>query len=100
MVDAWNELEAFGIRPISRISTDSKRYKSLVARLGQYSVDDILKAIEEVKHSKFLQGVNGKSWTIDFDWFVKPSNFPKVLEGNYRDKSPTGKKDWSFLEAR
>ena len=27
-------------------------------------------------------------WIITFDWFVKPSNFPKVLEGNYNRRKP------------
>ena len=97
IVDAWNELESVGISPVTKIGSDSKRYASLVARLRQYSVEDFLKAIDEIRHSKFLQGNNNRSWMINFDWFVRPSNFPKVLEGNYRDKSGGGK-DWSFLE--
>ena len=27
-----------------------------------------------------------KGW-FNFEWFVRPSNFPKVLEGNYIDPS-------------
>ena len=45
-----------------------------------------MQAIDNIKNSDYLQGkVN--DWKITFDWFVKPNNFPKVLEGNYNNKS-------------
>lgn len=83
IVDAWNELEAYGIKKISKLTTTSTRYKSLMARIKQYSVDDVLAAIDRIKQSDFLQGSSRKGWVITFDWFVCPNNFPKVLEGNY-----------------
>ncbi len=71
------------IKPVSRILSSSNRYKMLTARLKQYSTDDVLKAIENIRQSDFLKGNNDRGWIITFDWFVKPNNFPKVLEGNY-----------------
>lgn len=70
------------------MTRSSKRYQSLVARIKEYSVDDVLTAIDKIRHSKFLQGRSGskRAWVITFDWFVLPSNFPKVLEGNYDDE--------------
>ena len=87
VVDAWNSLSEYGIKPISKLTSGTKRYDSLVARLNQYGLDDILKAIENIKHSDFLQGKTS-NWFIKFDWFVKPNNFPKVLEGNYNNTNP------------
>ena len=29
---------------------------------------------------------SSRQWQITFDWFVRPNNFPKVLDGNYDDK--------------
>ena len=85
-VEEWNSLAEYGIKSISRIDCNSKRYKSLVARINQYGVDDVLKAIDNIRHSDFLQGKHkGKPWQITFDWFVLPNNFPKVLEGNYNN---------------
>ena len=98
IVEAWNTLADCGVPPVSKISTDSKRYKALVARLNQYSVDDILKAVTEVRKSQFLQGHNNRGWVITFDWFVKPSNLPKVLEGNY-NKTKGETRDFSWLDA-
>lgn len=87
VVDAWNSLSEYGIKPISKLTVGTKRYDSLVARLKKYGLDDVIKAIENIKHSDFLQGNTG-DWFITFDWFVKPNNFPKVLEGNYNNTNP------------
>lgn len=85
-VSKWNELSEFGIKPVTRCNSGSKRYNSLCARIRECGIEDVINAIEKIKNSDFLQGKNGKGWTITFDWFVLPSNFPKVLEGNYDNK--------------
>ena len=88
-VEAWNSLSDCGIKPISKMTNTSKRYQSLVARIKEYGVDDVLIAIDKIRYSKFLQGRSGSKrvWIVTFDWFVLPNNFPKVLEGNYDDKN-------------
>ena len=85
IVAAWNQLEAYGIKSVIKLSSKSKRYDCLVARLKEYGEENILKAIENIKQSNFLQGKSSdrRKWFITFDWFVLPNNFPKVLEGNY-----------------
>lgn len=87
VVDAWNSLSDCGIKPVHKISSGTKRYECLIARIRQYGVDEVLNAISRIRCSKFLQGRSGgkRQWTIKFDWFVLPNNFPKVLEGNYDD---------------
>lgn len=90
IVEAWNELGAYGIKTISRISSKSKRYRNLIARLKEYSIDDVLTAIDNIKASDYLRGKNKYGWVITFDWFVLPSNFPKVLEGNYNGNRQQG----------
>ena len=85
-VEAWNSLAEYGIKPVSKISSKSKRGEMLIARIKEYGVEDVLKAIEKIKGSSFLQGKTKVSvqW-FDFEWFVRPNNFPKVLEGKYDD---------------
>lgn len=87
IVDEWNTLEKFGIQPVKRLANNSDRYKMLIRRINEYSEEDVLQAIENIKHSKFLQGKSNsrKTWVITFDWFVRPNNFPKVFEGQYND---------------
>lgn len=87
IVEAWNELQDYGIKPISKLSAGTKRYTSLMARIKQYNAADILAAIDRIKSSEFLQGKNKNGWAITFDWFVLPNNFHKVLEGNYDNKN-------------
>lgn len=89
-LDAWNTLSQHGIKPVSRMSSNSTRFKCLVARIREYGVDNVLKAIEKVAQSDFLQGkTNANAGWFNFDWFVKPNNFPKVLDGNYDNKPNT-----------
>ena len=91
IVDSWNELEKYGIAPIRRFSETGTRIKNVRARLKEYGEDGVREAIGNIHYSDFLKGRNGKGWTITFDWFIKPSNFQKVIEGNY-GKKPAEKK--------
>lgn len=85
IIAEWNTLSQFGIKEISKICEGTQRQKWLSARLRQYPEEDFMSAIENIRHSGFLQGKNKRGWTITFDWFLRPNNFPKVLEGNYND---------------
>lgn len=86
IIEAWNSL---GLQQIQKITADSSRGKMLKARVAEYGVDEVLRAIEKVRSSDFLRG--SKDFLITFEWFVKPNNFPKVLEGNYDNRG--GKKE-------
>ena len=88
VIASWNKLSEYGISPVMRITGGSKRYNCLRARLREYGKDAVLEAIENIKTSDFLQGKVKNDWMITFDWFVLPSNFPKVLEGNYNRRKP------------
>ena len=85
VMEQWNQL---GVTNITKISAGSQRAKMLTARVNEHGEESVLKAIDNIKHSTFLHGKNDKGWTITFDWFIKPTNFVKVLEGNYADKTP------------
>lgn len=84
IVDAWNTL---GLSKITRIVPNSQRDQWLKKRIKEYGEDEIIRAIENVRNSKFLNGDNRKGWVVTFDWFIRPNNFPKVLDGNYSDGS-------------
>lgn len=85
IINEWNTLEEFGITPVKRMTP--KREQAVKARIRQNHIDDILEAIENIRHSSFLQGQNKNGWMVTFDWFLKPGNFAKVFEGQYADKS-------------
>lgn len=83
VIEEWNKLQDVGIAPIRDIKPASKRCQMLKGRIREYGMDDLLKAMDNIRHSDFLRGENKNGWMITFDWFVKPNNFLKVLEGNY-----------------
>lgn len=86
IAEAWNELQSLGIKPISKMTASSARYRKLSARIREHGKDKVLSAIEQIKVSNFLQGLNDRGWAITFDWFVMPNNFVKVLDGNYSNR--------------
>ena len=84
VVNAWNNL---GLTQVTKVTSNTKRGQMLKARIAEYGVDKVIDAINNIESRPFLKGQNDRGWTITFDWFVKPNNFIKVLEGNYA-KSP------------
>lgn len=87
VVDAWNTLPS-PVPKIQKMVSGSPRETQLKARIRQYGLDDVLKAVEKVKASPFLLGQR-TDFVIRFDWFIGPKNFAKVLDGNYDDARRT-----------
>lgn len=88
VVDKWNELSAYGITKVRFISAESPRHKYVRARIKQYGRDSFDEVVENIKNSDFLQGKSNskRPFLVDFDWVIKPSNYPKVLEGKYNNR--------------
>lgn len=74
-------------------SLSENRKKSIKARLKTYSYDDFKTLFEKAEASDFLKGKNNKDWSATFDWLIKDSNMAKVLDGNYDNRSGTGRKE-------
>lgn len=87
IIDAWNSL---GLSKVTKMVPGKDRDRLLKARIKEYGAERILKAVENVRNSDFLLGKNKDGWTITFDWFIRPNNFPKVLDGNYDNKKGGG----------
>lgn len=83
VIDSWNSL---GLNKVKAINPDTSRYAMLRKRLKDYGVDTIVEGVDKIRNSSFLQGHNNKGWTVTFDWFIKPDNFQKVIDGNYDDR--------------
>lgn len=90
VIKEWNKLQEVGINPIRDIKPSSKRCQLLKGRIREYGIDEVLNAINNVRNSDFLRGENNRGWMITFDWFVKPNNFIKTLEGNYNKEGQHG----------
>ena len=91
LLQKWNSLPDV-IPKISTLKKDTQRYKMLSQRLNEYGQDKVIEAINNIHNSPWLLGQNNRGWVATFDWFVRPNNFVKVLEGNYLDKKIIDKK--------
>lgn len=64
-------------------SMTDKRKKAVKARASEHGKNAIMTVFQNVLQSAFLIGNNDKNWSCDFDWIFRPTNFIKILEGNY-----------------
>ena len=89
----WNTKHDQSGSAMRRLTLMSDQRKSnMRARIREYGgdVQMVYKAIDKAMASDFMNGKNGKGWVASFDWMMCPSNFPKVLEGNYDNEQPAG----------
>lgn len=86
LVTNWNRITAGSFPPITSI--ENKRRQMAAARISEYGKEKFIEAIRRAVQSDFLRGQNTRGFVLTFDWFIRPNNFPKVLEGNY-DNTPT-----------
>ena len=94
IIEKWNSIDD-NVPNVTLIRSGSTRQRLLQARINEYGFDNVLKAIDNVKNSQYLKGYV-KSFRITFDWFIKPNNFPKVLDGNYNDFTTPKSNDEEF----
>ena len=83
----WNETTkgAFGeLRTLSEA-----RRASIRARIRETSKEDFLQMIDKAAASEFMHGQNSSGWQANFDWCIKPTNYAKVLDGNYDNPKRT-----------
>lgn len=81
LMDTFNKMFS-GKLPEVTTMTD-KRKKAIRARATEHGKEAIMAVFNNVSQSAFLLGHNNQNWRCDFDWIFKPTNFVKILEGNY-----------------
>lgn len=82
VINEWNTLQEFGIAPVMRLAPSSKRCQDLKVIIRKHGVDNVLKAIQNVRESKFLKGeVN--NFIIDFKFFTNIKKFERILNNAY-----------------
>ena len=68
-------------------SCEGKRREFVRARIREHGMDKVYEMITKASESDFLNGKNDRGWIADFTWLFRPSNFQKVLEGNYDNRT-------------
>lgn len=81
VIEVWNEVAARLALPQARLT--DKRRAQIKARIREYQIDDFIAALLAIERSSFLRGDNERGWRADFDFFIRPSNFVKLIEGSY-----------------
>lgn len=84
----WNDeaQKSHSLMPMLR-SMQKQRQKQIAARIREYGEEVFFDAMKKAVASDFLNGKNRRGWIASFDWFVKPTNFAKVVDGNYNDSA-------------
>ena len=100
IINTWNQLEPYGIKMIYRINQGSKRYTSLTKLIDQFGEEKVIDGIAKVKASEFLQGKTDARFSLNFDWFINPDNFEKILDGKYTEKFKKPTKNNNNFERR
>lgn len=79
-LQVWNvEAQACGWPLVAKLN-DTRR-RSLAARLREHKLDGWQNALSRARSSPYLGG-DPPTW-FTFDWITKPTNFLKLIEGNY-----------------
>lgn len=79
--------ETRGVFGTIRSPLSNKRKGLINARIKTYGKDAFANMVKKAYQSDFLKGQNKNSWCASFDWLIKPTNFEKVISGNYDNKN-------------
>jgi hypothetical protein len=96
VLNLWNGFaERHRLPAIKSILPGSKREHALGARMEDKAFD-LRGILTEIERSPFLMGRKvGSDFKATFDWIIAPSNYQKIIEGNYRGSSPVdGAAQW------
>lgn len=88
LVDLFNAKFEGKLSRVTQIT--DKRKAAIRARIANHGKESVVKVFDLVLNSPFLLGENNRNWRADFDWIFKPSNFVKILEGNYLKRESNG----------
>jgi DNA replication protein DnaD len=92
LVEYWNKKTK-----LNKIKILSEKRKATVrTRIKEHGKDFFKEVVDKASESNFLNGENDRGWKADFDWIMRPTNFVKILEGNY-DNDRQGKKKGTRL---
>jgi hypothetical protein len=83
----WNAMASeAGLPAVNKLTKPLR--SSLKARLSEIGGINAWQAtIERVRQSEFLCGGSQSGWRCSLQWLVKPSNFEKVVSGNYDNRA-------------
>jgi len=102
IVDYFNS-KTKGVFGMIRYPLSDKRRDTIRARIREHGKDTFFEMIDKAADSTFLKGGSKRGFKASFDWLINPTNFAKVLEGNYEDRTETeygtdSESNFSFMQ--
>lgn len=85
LIDFFNETTQ-GVFGTVRPPLNATRKAMLKARIAEHGQETFEEVVRMAMESDFLKGQNDKGWRATFDWLIKPTNFDKVLSGNFANR--------------
>ena len=81
-----------GVFGMVQLPISDARKTSIRARIREHGKEAFIAVIAKAMASDFLKGQNQRGFKATFDWLIKPTNFEKVLSGNFdnRENIPGG----------
>lgn len=89
----WFNEKTKGVFGELRYPLSETRKGMMRARIKEHGKDAFFGVILSSVKSNFLIGDNKRNWKATFDWIIKPTNFEKILTGNYDNRNNTGSID-------
>lgn len=81
--------ETKGVFGYIRYPISEKRRGMINARIGEHGKKAFVEMIRKALASDFLRGQNSRGFVATFDWLIRPTNFEKVISGNYDNRNDT-----------
>ena len=88
LLSFWNKTMETSNAVIPKLKSMTERRKGFVrARVREHGKRAVFEVITKAGTSDFLNGKNKRGWIASFDWIMLPTNFQKVLEDNYDNRT-------------
>jgi hypothetical protein len=83
-IASWNQI----VTSLPKVTLTDRRRKQLKVLIEtEGSIERIEDVFRQVRQSEFLSGRNGQWTGCGIDWVLKPTNWTKIREGNYANRS-------------
>jgi len=82
----WFNSETRGVFGLVKYPIGEKRKASIRARVRENGKQSLFEVIKKAYQSDFLKGNNKQGFVATLDWIIRPSNFDKILSGNYKNR--------------
>lgn len=79
------QMQGRQVKKIVRLN--QSRMSQILARTKEYGKEAVAQVIVKTANSNFLNGDNNRGFLATFDWIFRPTNFPRIFEGNYDNRT-------------